>query len=717
MLAGAVESVRMHLRAGTDLDATDTQGRSPLILAVSRGHLDVCKLLLEAGADPTTKDNAGNDAHAVARSRGETAVAELLHSVGIPTAEYRDDNNDINRNRADEGPLNGRFLGRMAATFGTTEETAAGAVGNAGKQSHADGRVSGGERVAEPPAHYNDVFDLSAWQEEIETEAPPDDLSCADEAATLQDAVSRHSPIDTDENWDDVEIDLPQLEQLGRRRSRLRTETRTAVRVLVVEALRNGRVDDDRIRSALAQDDELEDTKRTEIEANLRLVLGDAGVVIGDEPFTTDTAVEITDEDEDRFGDVATEAVDFLGRLQSSDADPLAPYLRSLPTDRLTRDDETALGMAIEEGMREVLATIAGSPVVASRLLSDARSVMEGNAPARALFDTASAQEDSDETPSDDTTDDQENDREPGAAPIPDTLSRYLQAIIELCQRRQVDRAALAARLFDVGLSAEYREVLQRMAEQDSACENAAIRIRAGLAKANRAKRRFVEANLKLVIWVAKKHGGLPLADRIQAGNIGLMHAVDRFDYRRGAKFSTYAVWWIRQRITRTVADTARIIRLPVHVTDSLRKVERARVLEYARDGRDSDVDRIAALTDLPPDRVRKMLAVPEDPLPMDDPGIMEEVSNIADEGTPSPEKMETDVQMQNLLREQVGRLTPREATILRRRFGIDCDEHTLEEVGKEFGVTRERIRQIEAKALRKLRYPGRTGHLREFLR
>ena len=654
---------------------------------------------------------------AMARSCGETTVADLLHRLGISTAEYRDDDNDIKRNRTDEGPLNGRFVGRMVATFKTTEGIATGAVADAGMRSHADGRESVDERVAEPPADYIDALDLSAWQEELETEAPPDDLSCADEAATLQDAVSRHSPVDTDENWDDVEIDLPELEHLGRRRSRLSTETRTAVRVLVVEALRNARVDDDRLRSALAEDDELEDTKRAEIEANLRLVLGDAGVAIGDEPFTTDTAVEITDEDEDRFGDVATEAIEFLGRLQSSDADPLAPYLRSLPTDLLNRDDETALGMAIEEGMREVLATIAGSPVVASRLLSDARSVMEGNTPARALFGTASAQEDSDETLSDDTTDDQENEQGTGAAPIPDTLSTRLQAIVELCRRRDVDQAALAARLFEVGLSAEYREELQCIAERDSECKHGAKRIRAGLAKTNRAKRRFVETNLKLVIWVAKQHKGLPLADRIQAGNIGLMRAVDRFDHKRGTKFSTYAVWWIRQQVTRAVADTARIIRLPVHVTESLRKVERARVLAYAMDGRDSDVDRIAALTDLPPDRVRKMLAVPEDPLPMDDPGIMEEVSNIADEGTPSPQKMETDVQMQNLLREQVGRLTPREATILRRRFGIDCDEHTLEEVGKEFGVTRERIRQIEAKALRKLRHPGRTGHLREFLR
>lgn len=702
----------MHLRTGTDLDATDTQGRSPLLLAVSRGHLDVCKLLLEAGADPTTKDNAGNDALAVARSRGETAVVELLHRARISATEHQGEADETDRNRTGEGSLNGRSLGRMGGGFNSTEEIAAGAVGGVGERNHAGRCESVDEMVSEPPADSYDASDLSAWQEEIETEAPPDDLSCADEAAILQDLLSRHSPIDTDESWDDVEIDLPELEHIGRRRFRLGPETRTAVRVLVVEALRNGRVDGDRIHSPLAEDDELDDTKRTDFEAILRLVLGDAGVIIGDEPFTTDTAAEITAEDEDRFGDAATEAIDFLGTLQSSDTDPLVPYVRSLPADRLTRDDETELALAIEEGMRDVLATIAGSPVAASRLLSDARNVMEGNTPMRALFDTANSQDDSDEIPSDDTTDDQETD----AAPIPDTLSTHLRAIVELCQQREVDRAALAARLFDAGLSAEYREELQSVAEQDSACEHAAKRIRAGLAKAIKAKRRFVETNLKLVIWVAKKHGGLPLADRIQAGNIGLMRAVDRFDHRRGAKFSTYAVWWIRQHITRTVADTSRIIRLPVHVTESLRKVERACLSVEFQDDHEPDATRIATLADLSPNQVRKMLAVPEEPLPMDDPGIVKEVCAIADEGTPAPEEMAMAAQMNMLLKEQVDRLEPRQAAVLRRRFGIDCDEHTLEEVGKEFGVTRERIRQIEAKALKTLRHPARTGQLRDVL-
>ena len=713
VLAGALESVRMHLRAGTDLEATDNQGRSPLILAVSRGHLDVCKLLLEAGADPTREDNEGNDALAVARSRGEIAVAELVQRAGISPAKFRDDNNEINRNRADEGQLNGRSLGRIGITVEKTEQIAARPVGEAGRWGHTDGHVSGDEAVSESSADNNDAFDLSGWQEEIETETPPDDLSCAREAATLQRAVSRHSPIDTDENWDDVEIDLP--EHLWRRRSPLSTETRTAVRLLIVEALMNGRIDENRIGRALGGDDELVDTKRAEIAANLRLVLGDMGVVVGNEAFTNETAEEITDDDEDRFGDVATEAIDFLGTLLSSNADPLALYSRSLSPDLLTRDDEKALGLVIEEGMREVLATIAESPAVSYRLLSDACKVMDGITPARGLYDTANARKDKNETLSDDTTNDQDNEQENGVAPIPDTLSTHLRAIVEICQQ-PVDRVALAERLFDAGLSVGYREELQRIAAQDSACQFARKRTQAGLWKADRAKRRFVETNLKLVIWVAKQHGGLPLADRIQAGNIGLMQASHRFDYRRGTKFSTYAVWWIRQSITRTVADYARIIRLPVHVTESLRKIEKARVLAYAKDGREPDVDRIAALADLPPNGVKKMLVVPEDPFPIDDPGTSEEVCTTADEGRPSPEEMAIVAQKQMLLREQVGRLTPREATVIRRRFGIDCAEHTLAEVGEEIGLTRERIRQIEAKALKKLRRAARIERLRDAL-
>ena len=717
VLAGAVESVRVHLRAGTDIDAADTQGRSPLILAASRGHLEVCRLLLEAGADPTIKDNAGNDARAIALARGDAAVADLLRRGRVSVALVRDDRSDANRSRADGGPFNGRALERMGATPEKKGEVGAPRGSGVGNPIRNDERATGDENEFAPPPDENDVLDLSGWQEEVETEAPPDDVSSAIEAAALQEELSRHSPLDTDENWDDVEIDLPRLEHLGRRRFRLGTRTTTAVRVLVLEALRNGFVEHELIGRVLAEDDELDDAKRGEIEANLRLVLGDLCVVTDDEPMAIDPAGEIADEDEDEFGDLATEAIEFLGALQSGDVDPLVPYARSVPNELLTRDDEAALGREIEESTRQVLDTIAGSPMVVARLLSDARNVIDGNTAARELLDIVNVQAGSEESPSDDTTDGHGIEGEGEAAPIPDTPVSHLSAIAELCQRPHVDRAALASRLFAAGLSAEYRAELQRVAEEDCACEDAATRIRAGLAKIERAKQRFVECNLKLVIWDARKYRALPLADRIQAGNIGLMKAVDKFDYRRGYKFSTYATWWIRQAITRAIADSARIIRLPVHVSERLRKVERAQVLAFAKYGDEFDVDRIAELAELPADRVRKMFAVPEDPLSMDDPRIVDEVLAIADENTQSSEEAVLNAQTKKLVREQLDSLTEREAIVIRRRFGIDCGEHTLEEVGKEFGVTRERIRQIESKSLRKLRHPSRFERLRDSAR
>ena len=336
MLAGAVESVRLHLRAGTNLEVADTQGRSPLLLAVSRGHLDVCRLLLEAGAHPTAKDNAANDALAIARSRGDAAIADLLHGARISPAEFQDDNNESSQNPAHEAALNGRSHAGMEASLEETGGVTRRRIDPAGMRGHVDRRLSEDETFSEPPADDNDVFDLSGWQEEVETEVPPDDLSSAIEAATLQETLSRHSPIDTDENWDDVEIDLPVLEHLGRRHSRIGTETATAVYVLVVDALRNGHVERERVGRVLAEDDDLDDTKRAEIEENLHVVLGDLGVVIDDEPSATDTIAEITDEDEDEFGDLATEAIDFLGTLQSADADSMVPYARSVPNELLT---------------------------------------------------------------------------------------------------------------------------------------------------------------------------------------------------------------------------------------------------------------------------------------------------------------------------------------------------------------------------------------------
>ncbi|MBV2182433.1 MAG: RNA polymerase sigma factor RpoD [Castellaniella sp.] len=284
-----------------------------------------------------------------------------------------------------------------------------------------------------------------------------------------------------------------------------------------------------------------------------------------------------------------------------------------------------------------------------------------------------------------------------------ETLSRHEPAIQEVQQKLIELQRSVVLPLKDL------KDVNKRMAT--------------GEAKARKAKREMTEANLRLVISIAKKYTnrGLQFLDLIQEGNIGLMKAVDKFEYRRGYKFSTYATWWIRQAITRSIADQARTIRIPVHMIETINKMNRINRQILQETGAEPDPATLAQKMDMPEDKVRKILKIAKEPISMETPIGDDDDSHlgdfIEDTGTVSPSDSALHGSMRDVVKEVLDSLTPREAKVLRMRFGIEMStDQTLEEVGKQFDVTRERIRQIEAKALRKLRHPSRADKLKSFL-
>jgi len=275
--------------------------------------------------------------------------------------------------------------------------------------------------------------------------------------------------------------------------------------------------------------------------------------------------------------------------------------------------------------------------------------------------------------------------------------------------------------------------ILERLGKMQTVQQRIGISIRdlkeinkqmsTGEAKARRAKREMTEANLRLVISIAKKYTnrGLQFLDLIQEGNIGLMKAVDKFEYRRGYKFSTYATWWIRQAITRSIADQARTIRIPVHMIETINKMNRISRQILQETGQEPDPATLAQKMEMPEDKIRKILKISKEPISMETPIGDDDDSHlgdfIEDQSTMAPSDAATYASLRDVTKEVLDTLTPREAKVLRMRFGIEMsNDQTLEEVGKQFDVTRERIRQIEAKALRKLRHPSRSERLKSFL-
>jgi RNA polymerase primary sigma factor len=690
VLSGARLAVQFHIKRGVDINAKDGDGRTPLHLAASRGDAETCRLLLEAGANPTLVDKNGNDTLAVALANRQLQSWEVIRAF-LPICEQ-------NRGSARE-----RLFDITLAV-------------------EAD----------------DDNLDTLAWKEELESAIPVADKSCIDQAQLLQRGIAQRVPIDTAEDWSDVEISLPET-TTQRFWGNLGENARNRFHRFFRESLRRGIVSRGQIDLLIPDVDQDQDE---ELASRLLLVMGDLGIHVEQ----TDLMVEAiatfdlgADEDE-YYAPLlsADEAIAFFEDLNSSTCEPVNAYYKDIgPLRLLSRDEEISLRQTMEGGLADATEAICQCESAVKEVLRVADLVVRGETPAEFMVDAdadiaagglgpdeeeANNGDFADIEPEVDDADNNATSKAPAGFQTHVAVIRdlYPRVFTKNGYRRPNLVATLVDEVKSLRLSWRFAEHLCEVVGLDTSQDAARHRIESGLRMANLAREEFTQANLRLVISIARRYttSGLSLSDLIQEGNIGLLKAVGRFDYRRGFKFSTYATWWIRQAITRAIANQERTIRIPVHSLDAINKLRTAERHLYQELQREPSPEDLAERLHVPVKKVRILLSAAEETIPLEA-STCSVVEGACLAGAsidqsvlgPLDELLKKDLQKKIL--EVLKTMTPREEQIVKLRFGLGgVGEQTLEEIGQRFRLTRERIRQIEAKAFLKLKHPSRALRL-----
>lgn len=693
-MAGVESAVQIHISRGDDLNARDVNGMTPLMLSAARNKPTICKLLLDAGADNDLLAPSGKTAFEIAAASGAHEAAAALAPAQHPAPGPETVNVIAPTTRRND--------------FETTDERAPSQIRDS------SGGLDGSA-----------IFDVSGWEAEEPPVAPEADLSITRSAGAIQTAISAHEPIDSSTEWDDVDAYLPErASPLSRTDD---AESRAQLRLLLLRAIREGSVPSQDVEDLSANDDRSADS---EAESLLGMVINDLGAEV-DERFEYETTAEsykvfvksTETPDEELAIDEALATLDSAG---SASNEPMRMYQREFQRQRLiSAQEEVALGQAMEAALSAALDALAAWPEGIAWTLAAGSEVKTGRRPMGWMShqeiepDIELVAEPEVEAPLEEEVEDaldEAVDTAGGsesigfasalsglnALPIsPDSQGTAYSAV----------RDALAALHLSRGFLMELGEI------GDTKESEAGFRYAKAMADYRQARDRMTTANLRLVLHLAWKHrhSGEPIDDLTQEGNIGLLKAVDRYDWRRGFKFSTYATWWIRQSIGRYIADKRRTIRIPVHIHEKLQRLQSEVHAFESIHRRPPTLDEIAARMEIPACKVETLQRISPEPLPIHELPVDELVA-IEDRGAfsaPDPAEIVMDAERSQGVIRALSTLAAKEENILRLRFGIGTQESlTLEEIGLRYSVTRERIRQIEAKAIKKLRHPSRAPFL-----
>jgi len=734
VLGGVEIAVRLHIDRGDDLDSRDDRGLTPLMLAAARNKANICRLLIEAGVDRLARDPTGKDALAIANAAGAIDAAAVIESA----------------NAIECAP--GIPLAHVDAQGDSSDPSAAPPnVGAAAEPSDGTARVEPpGEASTTNDAAFTiddetSLFDLSGWETDAELPPPTGDPELAIAPTAIHRLISSHEPIDDSADWADFEAFLP--EQAAPLRRAEDADSTAALRALLLRALREGSVPEIAVEDLCSGGAE----SRGAISAALqRYVMADLGAETDDrfeyraphESFEVYVdPVETIDEEEQ-----INEAIAFLEDLESHRNDPMRLYMRDAQRRSLiSAEEEIALAKAMEDAAERAVDALASWPLGIRRMFEAIDMARVGARPLNSI--TTGPRDDADAEPErvsvedgpdiveavsaigkeaggdshvdtfdvDDAACDHAGDS--AAEPI---VAGFLEQAAELLSLLEseatADSKVSGAKLALISLSLARPFLLQLADAAIGDSAEAASRFFAAAESLAAARDRMVGANLRLVLSIAKRYlfSGIPMDDLIQEGNIGLLKAVDKFDWRRGFKFSTMATWWVRQQVSRSVADSALAIRLPAHFRDDVILIEREKQALENSLARQASIQELAARVGMKPGKVETLLRAMSTPLSLED---LE--AEFVQHGATAPDPFEAvdAVQLRHALSAALDELGPRPAKVVRLRFGIGVAEpFTLEEIGQLFDVTRERIRQIEAQAMKRLMNPLRLDKLRPWI-